>query len=67
MVTIEKDNKTREIHKKQLDSYVRAGWKVVKEEVKATLKPIQKKTEETPAVEEATSEQGDYDEANEGE
>lgn len=68
MITIEKNGKTKQIDKSQLDAYQRAGWTKGKAEEKlAVLKPVKKETEDTPAVEEASSEQGDIDEANKGE
>lgn len=64
MVTMKKGNRVKIVGESEVNAQLKNGWTVdANPEVKAVLRPVQKNAEETPAVEEASSEQGDDDEA----
>lgn len=64
---VTKNGLVREVRENQVERHVRNGWTVVNDE-KIILKPVKpkKNTEDTPAVEDVTSEQGEFD-TSEGE
>ena len=65
MITMYKMNKTKEVPEEDVKGQLKNGWNLEEDtgEVKATLRPVQRKADETPAVE-SDSEQGEDDEAN---
>jgi len=64
MITMYKGNRTKQVEERDVPGQMKNGW-AVDTEVKAVVKPVKKNAEETPAVEEASSEQGDDDKATE--
>lgn len=65
MVTMTKGNRVKIVDQSEVNGQLKNGWIVdANPEIKAVLRPVTKDAEETPAVEEASSEQGDDDEAN---
>jgi hypothetical protein len=66
MVTMSKGSRTKQVDAKDVNAQVKNGWVVSNGEVRAVLKPAKKNAEETPAVEEASSEQGDDEAITEG-
>jgi hypothetical protein len=64
MIKVIRRGQEREIRDNQLERYLNNGWQQADHKVVAVLKPRVKNTEVTPAVEDASSEQGDNDEAN---
>lgn len=64
MVTMYKGDRTKQVPDWDVKGQQKNGWTLREGEISAVLRPAKKKTEETPAVEEASSKQGDYDEAN---
>lgn len=69
MVTMTKLGKTKQVPEHDVKGQVKNGWVVAHSDVEITavLRKPKKNTEDTPAVEEISSEQGDNDDANEGE
>jgi hypothetical protein len=58
-----KGTKTKQVPEHDVKGQQKNGWTLGEGEVSAVLRPVKKKTDETPAVEEGSSEQGDNDEA----
>lgn len=69
MITMYKGNKTKQVPENDVKGQLKNGWNLEEDtgEVKATLRPVQKKADQTPAVEDDSSEQGGDDKANLGE
>lgn len=63
MVTMKKGNRTKQVDQDNVLGQLKNGWELADNETRAVLRPVKKNAEETPAVEEASSEQGDDDEA----
>jgi len=66
MVTMVKLGGTKEVPEHDVKGQIKNGWAVQDNEVKAVLRKPKQNTEDTPAVEDTSSEQGDNDDANEG-
>lgn len=70
MITMYKANRTKDVPENDVKGQIGNGWSVNKidegkdKPVKATLRPVKKNAEDTPAVEEFSSEQGGDDKAN---
>jgi len=65
MVTMKKGNRVKIVDESEVKGQLKNGWAVdANPEIKAVLRPVKKNAEETPAVEDSSSEQGDDDKAN---
>lgn len=64
MITMHKMGKTKEVPEEDVKGQLKNGWTLEEGEVTAVLRPVQREADETPAVEDDSSEQGGDDEAN---
>ena len=64
MITMYKMEKTKQVPEEDVKGQLKNGWNLKEGEVTAVLRPVSIEADETPAVEEESSEQGGDDEAN---